>query len=170
MGWKLNGSFPYELKKFIIIVAPHTSSWDFVIGVLGRSVGKIDNVRYLGKKELFRFPYGWFFRWLGGYPVARQQSSNMVDTVVAIFDAHDEFRLALAPEGTRKKVTKFRSGFYHIARNARVPIVMVGFDFEEGEIKISNAFYTTENSEMDMEQIMDFFRGIRGKNPEFNLV
>ncbi len=87
----------------------------------------------------------------------------MVDTVVEIFNKHDEFRLALAPEGTRKKVAKFRTGFYYIARNAKVPIVMVGFDYKVGEMKIAEPFYTTDNTEKDMDEIMDFFKGIHGK-------
>jgi len=168
MGWKVTGSFP-KLKKYIAIVAPHTSKWDFLVGVLCRSIEGVEDIKYLGKAELFKFPYGWIFRGLGGYPVDRNKSSNMVDKVVRIFNSHDTFKLALAPEGTRKKVEKFKTGFYHIATKANVPIVMVGFDYKNREIRISEPFHTSGNMDLDMTNIIGWFKDIQGKIPDLNI-
>ncbi len=169
MKWKLRGAFPSHIDKFIIIIAPHTSYHDFFLSVISRSVTGMSRARYLGKKELFRFPYGWIFRALGGYPVERTKKTNMVDNVVEIFNKHDHFVLALAPEGTRKKVKSLRTGFYYIAKKARVPIVMVGFDYSKKETSISEPFYTSSDFNKDIEFILHFFRGIKGKNPEFGI-
>jgi len=169
MGWKVEGSFPPELKKYIIAVAPHTSNWDFPVGVLARSVLKIEKAKFLGKNSLFKPPFGWFFRWLGGYPVDRSAHHDMVQQVIDIFNAHDEFVLALAPEGTRKKVDKLRTGFYFIAKGARVPIIPCGFDFERKTVVVGNPFYTAENQEGDLNFLMEFYGRIKGKNADFGI-
>ena len=125
--------------------------------------------KYLGKKELFRPPFGWIFRTLGGYPVDRSRNSNLVDAIVEIFDSKEEFIIALAPEGTRKYVGKLKTGFYYIAQKAQIPIVMVGFDYSKKEVIISDPFYTSNDIDTDMPKIMIFFDGISGKNPENGL-
>ena len=163
MGWRIQGAFPAAIPKYIVIVAPHTSNWDFFIGVLGRSITRMGFARYLGKKELFRAPFGWFFRALGGYPVDRSRHTNLVDAIVEIFDQHDDFVIALAPEGTRKKVDKFKTGFYFIAKKAEIPIVKVAFDYKKKLILIEPPFYPTENFETDMDNIMSSYRSITGK-------
>ncbi|MEK7200340.1 MAG: 1-acyl-sn-glycerol-3-phosphate acyltransferase, partial [Bacteroidota bacterium] len=124
MGWSLKGTFPYHIKKCVMIVGPHTSSWDFVIGIAFRSKVRITHTKFLGKAELFRGPFGFIFRKLGGFPVERFEQHNMVEEAAALFENHDSFVLALSPEGTRKKVERLRTGFYHIAKKAGVPIVM----------------------------------------------
>lgn len=169
LGWKIVGEMPTNLKKFIIAVAPHTSNWDFPVGLAARSILRIQRARFLGKSQLFVPPIGWFFRALGGQPVDRSSRHDVVDQVVHMFEKHDEFLLALAPEGTRKKVDKLRTGFYYIAKGANVPIVPVGFDFEKKEIVIGQPLYTTDNFEVDMEKLLTFYRPIRGKNPEQGL-
>ncbi len=169
MGWKPLGEFPYHLKKYVIIVAPHTSGWDFIIGVLFRKSLRLEKARYLGKKELFDPPFGFLFRWLGGYPVDRSQNKNMVEEVVKIFNSHDEFGIALTPEGTRVRVDKLKTGFYNIAKRANVPIVMVGLDFENKRAVLSPPFHTSENQQADVEHILKFFRPIKGKHPEKGL-
>ena len=128
-GWKIRGKFPYHLKKCVVIVAPHTSSWDFFLGLAVRSKLRLGFIHFLGKKELFDGPFGFLFRWLGGIPVDRFSSHNMVDQVVQKFKSEESFSLVLSPEGTRKKVERLRTGFYNIAQQAGVPLVMVGFDF-----------------------------------------
>jgi 1-acyl-sn-glycerol-3-phosphate acyltransferase len=170
-GWKTRplGEFPVREKKYIIIVAPHTSNWDFVVGVLYRSVLRLEKARFLGKKELFRPPFGFIFRWLGGTPVDRASSQNMVDQVVQIFNARDEFALALSPEGTRKKVERLRTGFYNIAKKANVPIIMVALDFENKQVIFSEPLKPTDSQEEDFEKILAFFRPIRGRIPEQGL-
>lgn len=169
MGWKSTGVFPYHLKKYVVIVAPHTSGWDFVIGVLFRKALRLEKAKYLGKMELFKPPFGFLFRWLGGFPVDRSQHKNMVDEVVKIFDAHEEFGIALSPEGTRTRVDKLKTGFYNIAKKANVPIVMVGLDFEHKRVILSEPFNTSENQDADVEHILKFFRPIKGKYPEKSL-
>jgi 1-acyl-sn-glycerol-3-phosphate acyltransferase len=170
MGWKPQGVFPYHLKKYVIIVAPHTSGWDFIIGVLFRKALRLEKAKYLGKKELFEPPFGFLFRWLGGYPVDRSISNNLVDEVVKVFNQHEEFGIALSPEGTRARVDRLRTGFYNIARKANVPIVMVGLDFENKRCIFSEPFYTTGNMDKDFEGILAFFRPIKGKHPDKGLM
>jgi 1-acyl-sn-glycerol-3-phosphate acyltransferase len=171
LGWKTKplGPFPVEAKKYVIIVAPHTSGWDFVIGVLYRSALRLEKARYLGKKELFKPPFGFIFRWLGGTPVDRSMSSNMVDEVVKIFNRHDEFAIALSPEGTRQRVERLKTGFYNIAKMARVPIIMVGLDFKNKQVLFSEPFYTSDSQQEDFERIIQFFGPVQGKYPELGL-
>jgi 1-acyl-sn-glycerol-3-phosphate acyltransferase len=166
LGWKLNGQFP-KLDQCVVIVIPHTHWLDFFLGLLIRKVIK-EEINYIGKKSLFKPPFGWFFRWTGGAPVDRSKSSNTVDNIVQIFKERKVFRLALAPEGTRKKVTQLRTGFYHIAQKANVPIVMVAFDFGKKEIKIGEPLLVTDDQESDFAQIHDFYTGVKGKIPAYS--
>jgi 1-acyl-sn-glycerol-3-phosphate acyltransferase len=169
IGWTLNGAMPTQYKKYVIAVAPHTSGWDFVIGILARSALRLQNARYLGKSQLFKPPFGWFFRMLGGTPVDRSGSHDMVEQVVRIFNEHDEFILALAPEGTRQKVEKLRTGFYYIAKGAGVPIVPAGFDFEKKQVIVGKPLLPSDNFEADMATLLAFYRSIKGKIPELGL-
>jgi 1-acyl-sn-glycerol-3-phosphate acyltransferase len=169
LGWKIVGEFPRQLKKYIIAVAPHTSNWDFPLGVMARSILRIQNARFLGKHSLFNPPFGWIFRSLGGYPVDRSGSHDVVQQAVDIFNAHEKFILALAPEGTRKKVDKLRTGFYYIAKGANIPIVPVGFDFSTKRIVIGTPMMPTDNFDHDMETLLAFYRTMKGKNPELGL-
>ena len=170
LGWKIVGGFP-DKPKYIIIVAPHTSNWDFLTGVFVRAiVPEIKAAKYLGKKSLFKPPLGWLFKAMGGYPVDRTKSKNQVDAVVDIFDKHEEFVIAMAPEGTRSKVEKLKSGFYYIALKANIPIVMVAFDYGKKQVVVNQPeFYPTGDFESDIEQILSFYRGIKGKNPELGI-
>jgi len=170
LGWRRDVVFPHHhIKKYIVIVAPHTSSWDFFIGLAYRSLLHMKHTRYLGKKELFRPPFGFIFRWLGGTPVDRYNHNNLVDEVARIFDQHEQFSLAIAPEGTRKRVDKLKTGFYFIAQKAQVPIIMVGLDFKNKTVVISDPLYTTTNQVTDFEKIHSFYRPIDGKYPEHSL-
>lgn len=168
-GWKIKGQFPPGLTKYIAAVAPHTSNWDFVVGVAARSILRMQRAKFLGKSQLFRAPYGWFFRWLGGYPVDRSKKSDMVDQVAQLFDANDTFILAIAPEGTRQKVDKLKTGFYYIAKRAGVPIIPCGFDFAKKEVVIGEPMYPTDDLEGDMQRLLTFYRQIKGKNPAMGL-
>ncbi|MBS1682607.1 MAG: lysophospholipid acyltransferase family protein [Bacteroidetes bacterium] len=169
IGWKVEGAFPVDIKKYIVAVAPHTSNWDFVIGVMARSIVHIQRAKFLGKSQLFKSPYGWFFRWLGGYPVYRDSSHDLVHQVVAIFNHHNEFILAIAPEGTRKKVERLKTGFYYIAKEANVPIVPCGFDYKKRTVVIGKPFYTTENINADFENLVRFYGSIKGKNEKLGI-
>ncbi len=168
-GWSFQGSFEPMPPKFIIIVAPHTSNWDFPLGIMVRSIAKMGNTKFLGKSQLFKFPYGFIFRALGGYPVERTKGNNLVDAVVDIFNSKDEFSISLAPEGTRSKVKRIKTGFYYIAKKAKVPIYLVGFNFSSKTIVIENPFYPTDNLVSDFEYIIRFFSSIKGKHVELGV-
>lgn len=159
------GTLP-EVPKCVIIVAPHTSWVDFLLGLLVRKLVQKE-VHFIGKKSLFKKPYGWYFRWLGGTPVDRSKSHNLVSAIARIFEDREEFRLALAPEGTRKKVEKWKTGFYYIAMEAQVPIVMVAFDYGKKQVKISPAVTPTGDMEQDFQHYLEFFQGVVGKVPEY---
>ena len=160
---------PTDIKKFVVAVAPHTSNWDFLVGVAARSILRIQKAQFLGKSQLFKPPFGWFFRMVGGHPVERSSSQDTVEQVVKIFNKHEAFVLAMAPEGTRKKVEKLRTGFYYIARGAHIPIIPVGFDFRLKEVVVSQPLYPSDDMEGDMEKILSFYRTITGRNPELGL-
>ncbi len=165
-GWKTNGSFPKGMKKAVLIVAPHTSWKDILVGFAARDQLKIGKAKFLGKKELFDGPFGWFFRILGGVPVDRSSSHGAVEQVVEMYNKNDEFILAMSPEGTRKKVDKLRTGFYHIAKQAKVPLLMVGFDFSKKEVVVAEPFYTSDDEAADFKHIIRFFATIKGAKPE----
>ncbi|MBL4604376.1 MAG: 1-acyl-sn-glycerol-3-phosphate acyltransferase [Flavobacteriaceae bacterium] len=165
LGWKLSGNFPTHLKKYIVIAAPHTSWQDFPIGILARNVSG-EKINFIGKNSLFKGPFGFIFRALGGTPVDRSKSNNLVDAIIQIFNSKEEFRLGLSPEGTRKKVEKWKTGFYYIAKGANVPIVMATLDFENKQVKITEPYYTTDSKEKDFQHFHSFFKGVQGKHPE----
>ena len=165
LGWKVIGRYPEELNKFIIIPIPHTSNWDFPLGILVRTMWDPNRkVKFLGKSSLFKAPYGWFFYWLGGYPVDRSKNNNLVDAVIDLFNSKEKFAIVVAPEGTRKKVDKLKTGFYYIARGANIPLILCKFDFEHREVSFSEPFYTTDDKIADFEFIDNYYRGVKGKD------
>ena len=165
-GWKITGSYPYDEPKFVMAVAPHTSNWDFIVGLLVRCSMRL-RPNYVGKDSLFRPPHGFFFRWLGGIPVDRSQSHNFVSATAEAFKREPKMQLVIAPEGTRKKVDRFRTGFYYIAREAGVPIVLCKFDWENKTVFFDPEFFhTTEDAEKDLDYLWNYFKGIKGAVPE----
>lgn len=170
LGWKIVGNTNFSkdtIKKAVIIAAPHTSWHDFYIGLLLRKILCV-KTNFIGKAELFKWPFGYYFRSIGGVPVNRKERQDLVSSIVDIFNERDEFRLTLAPEGTRKKVDKWRTGFYHIAKQANVPIIMFTLDFEKKQNNISEPFYPTDNQEADFEFIRNFYENVKGKIPEYS--
>jgi len=170
LGWKVVGNTDFskdEIKKAVIIAAPHTSWHDFYMGVLLRAVLNV-KTNFVGKKELFVFPLGWLFRLLGGAPIDRHTKENKVSAIAKLFSEKDEFRMTMSPEGTRKKVEKWRTGFYYIAKEAKVPIIMFTLDFENKQNKISEPFYPTDNIEKDFEFMHAFYKDVKGKIPEYS--
>ncbi|MFD1293921.1 1-acyl-sn-glycerol-3-phosphate acyltransferase [Lutibacter holmesii] len=167
LGWKTVGSFPSELKKYVIIGAPHTHWLDFMVGLALKFAESLP-ANYIGKASLFKPPFGFFFRWLGGTPIDRSKSNNKVEAIVDVFNAHEKFILALSPEGTRKKVIKWKTGFYYIAKGANVPIVMFTFNFKDKEVKISEPYYLTDNMDEDFKYFHKFYEGVQGKVPEYS--
>lgn len=164
-GWKTNNQFPQNLKKYVIIVAPHTSWVDFPIGIFSKTSYGID-VHFIAKHSLFKPPFGFIFKALGGTPVDRSKSTNMVDAIINIFNSQENFILALSPEGTRKKLVKWKTGFYFVAKGAKVPIVMVGFDYATKSISVSEPFYPTDNMKSDFNHFHNFYKNVNGKHPE----
>ena len=163
-GWTIDGRLP-EAPQYIAIVGPHTSNWDFIIGVLARgALGQ--KIHFLGKHQLFIPPWGWLFRAIGGTPVDRRKSNNLVDAVALLFQQDPQFKLALAPEGTRSPVTRWKTGFYHIASKAQVPIVTVALDFAGKRVVIPEAISVTGEIDKEMPQILDFYRSIKGRHPK----
>ena len=164
MHWKLEGALPSDLKKAVFIVVPHTSWHDFFLGLIVRRLLET-KIQFLAKKELFKPPFGWYFKWMGGKPLDRTAGQKKVDQIAAMFNEKQEFFLALSPEGTRKKVDEWKTGFYYIAKKAEVPIVMVAFDFGRKLVKISSPFYPTEDKERDFSKMKRFYKGVKGKKP-----
>jgi len=166
IGWKLEGAVDPAIKKAVIIAAPHTSWYDFNIGVFTRRLLEID-ISFVAKKELFIWPFGAYFKWMGGTPLDRTSGQNKVEAIAQIFKEKDEFRLALAPEGTRKKVETWKTGFYYIARAANVPIIPVAFDYGTKTVKVGAPFITTGDIDADILVLRLFYKGVVGKKPEY---
>ena len=155
---------PYYPKS-VICVAPHTSNWDFILGKLayaaaGRKAG------FLMKEAWFFWPLGPIFRAIGGIPVPKVRGGSLVETIVKRFDATDRMQLAITPEGTRSRVTKWRTGFLNIAREANVPIVLGAIDFKKKEITIVRTFTPSGDNERDMAEIKKYYRQFTGKYPD----
>lgn len=163
-GWKFEGTFPDE-RKFVIIVAPHTSNWDFIVGV-GALFSIGFRISFLGKHTLFKGPLGIFMRWLGGIPVERSVKRDRVAEAVGEFNSADKLILAVAPEGTRKLVKEWKTGFYHVAHGAHVPIVPVAFDYGTKTIRLDPPFWTTGDVDADIGLIKESYRNVAPKNPE----
>lgn len=164
IGWKKSGQIP-NIPKFVLIAAPHTSNWDFPVTLAIIFAFKI-RLNWLGKESLFRWPFGILFRWLGGIPVNRSKSGDVVAHTIQTFKEKARFIMMLAPEGTRKKVTYWKTGFYHIANGAKVPIVMGFLDYVKKVGGIGPIFMPTGNIEADMEKIRAFYANIKGKIPD----
>ena len=155
MGWKIEGDFP-SLNKFIVAVFPHTRNMDFIIGVLTRTVIN-EKISYVGKQELFNPITGWFFRALGGTPINRNSKENKVSAIVQIFKEKDSFRMAIAPEGTRKKVERWKTGFYYIALEAEVPILFVHFNYPSKKVSFLKLFDPSGDIEKDLKVMQAYF-------------
>jgi 1-acyl-sn-glycerol-3-phosphate acyltransferase len=163
-GWRLVGQLP-DLPKFVIAGAPHTSNWDFVMFLAIVFILKGD-LRYMGKKELFRPPFGGFMRWCGGVPVDRSKPQGLVEQTVQAMQEADHFQLIITPEGTRSKVSKWKMGFYHIAKQADVPISTGYVDSLTKTCGIGPTFTLTDDMEADIAAIKAFFKDKTGINPE----
>jgi 1-acyl-sn-glycerol-3-phosphate acyltransferase len=164
LRWRIDGQIP-DLRKFVLIVAPHTSNWDFVVGLCCDLALDLDAV-WLGKHSIFVGPFGRWLRSLGGIPVVRSSAHNVVAQAAAEFARRDQMILALAPEGTRRKVDSWRSGYWHIARAAGVPILPVGLDYARRAAVIGTPRSTTDSLAEDEAAFRQFFAGIIPKHPE----
>ncbi|KAF2518812.1 acyltransferase [Flavobacterium salilacus subsp. salilacus] len=167
MGWRIKGSMSTNVKKCVIIVVPHTSWVDFAIGVMARGAIGLE-MNFVAKKELFKFPFGGYFKWMGGTPLNRHKNENKVDAIAAIFREKEVFRLAIAPEGTRKKVEEWKTGFYYIALKACVPVIAVAFDYGKKEVKLAEPYYLTGDKDLDFAALKKHYEGVTGYVKEYS--
>lgn len=159
-GWRVEGELP-DRRKLVAIVAPHTSNWDFVVGILVVFALGL-RVRFLGKHTLFRPPLGWLMRWLGGTPVVRDTPQGAVNDAADMIAREDRVLLGIAPEGTRTRGKPWRSGFYNIALAARVPILPAAFDYPAKALRLFPPFEPTGDYAADLARLQALYADVRG--------
>ncbi|MDP1685891.1 lysophospholipid acyltransferase family protein [Hydrogenophaga sp.] len=163
-GWRVEGALPAHAAKSVLIAAPHTSNWDLPYTLMVAFALRL-NIRWMGKHSLFRAPFGGVMRWLGGIAVNREQSTNLVAaSAQAIREADSPLQLIVPPEGTRSKTRYWKTGFYYIAREAQVPIVMAYMDYERKLSGLGPLFEPTGDVDADMATIKAFYAPFKGKN------
>ncbi len=164
LKWRIEGNTNFP-DKCILCVAPHTSNWDLILGeIIYTSIGK--KASFLMKKSWFFFPMNIFFNAIGGIPVDRSKKNSLTENLAEEFSKRKEFHLAVTPEGTRKKADDWKKGFYYIALAAKVPIVIVVFDYGRKVADFGDIFYPTGDAENDIAKIKEYYQDARGKHPE----
>ena len=163
-GWTIRGNVPDE-ERIVIIAAPHTSNWDFILAMLA-IFGLNIKVRWLGKHSIFKPGFKKFFEWLGGIPVYRDNPSSLIENVVNIVKKERSIVIAMTPEGTRKKVKRWKTGFLRIAKQTHSKILLISIDAPTKSIEIGNIFNPTGNSEEDLAYIQKYYSTFRGINPQ----
>lgn len=164
-GWKIQGVIPNHLPKKLYVVVPHTSNWDFPVGILMKYAFHM-KVGFIAKSSLFKWPYAWFFRALGGIPVNRKKSQGFIEAVVERINEREEFCTAIAPEGTRNKVNKLKSGFYYISKKANIPIVYVKFDWKNMIVDFSEPRMAADDIKEEIDYATNHFKDTVGRIPE----
>lgn len=175
-GWKQVGEYPKDLTKSVMIAAPHTSNWDFFYARAAFFIMGVP-VRITIKKEAMFFPMNLILKAFGVIPIDRHKKAevlvkknSLVDAMVGLFHEREELVILITPEGTRKYVPKWKSGFWHVAKGAGVPIVLGYLDYEKKHAGVGPLIYPSGDIEDDMKKIMDFYRGIKGKYPEKGVI
>lgn len=163
VGWRIAGALPDE-PRFVLIVAPHTSNWDFIIGVLAMFAVQI-RATWLGKHTIFFFPVAGLLRWLGGEPVDRRVRGGHVEQAIERFRTRPQWVLAIAPEGTRKRVEQWKTGFYRIAVGAGVPVFPVALDYSRKEVALGALYRPTGDEAVDLAALRGRFRASMAKYP-----
>jgi 1-acyl-sn-glycerol-3-phosphate acyltransferase len=163
-GWRLEGRLP-DVDKLVVIAAPHTSNWDLPV-LLSLAFALRTKASWLGKHTLFRLPFGFLFKWMGGIPVYRSASHNMVAQSVEMFRNSERLILAIPPEGTRSKVSHWKTGFYYIALGAEIPIAMAFIDYKRKVSGVGPTLFPTGDIEADMEIIRNFYATVTAKYPD----
>mgnify|MGYP006097122707 FL=1 len=164
VGWTSKGS-KVSVPKYVLIGAPHTSNWDFPLMLLVVLELRLQ-LYWMGKHTLFPFPFSGLMKWLGGIPINRTKSHNVVFDIVAQFKSNDNFVVLVPPEGTRRRVSEWKTGFYHIANNAEVPILMGYVNAGKKEAGFADFFYPTGELETDMKEIRSFYAEKKGLTAE----
>ena len=163
IGWKIK-STPAKVDKSLVVVMPHTSNWDFPLGLLTRAVIDVD-IKYMAKSTLFKPPFGWIMKKLGGYPVVRDRSTRLVDQIAQIIRDEDSIHVCITPEGTRSHVNHIKTGFWYIADLADVPLFLCQFDFKNKVVDFGEPYYLTGDIMKDLKVVYDRFEGVQGKIP-----
>lgn len=167
IGWKISGPHPNEIARKVVVVVPHTSGWDLPLGLLVKySIGL--KIQFVGKKSLFKWPFNRFFRMWGLVPIDRSKGQSVVDEIIELYRNGTIHTIGMAPEGTRKKVDKLKTGFYRIAKELDIPVIMIKFDYPAKEVIFSEPLYLTGSKEEMMTKVEDYFRGTIGKIPEYS--
>jgi 1-acyl-sn-glycerol-3-phosphate acyltransferase len=161
-GWTLEGRVPTD-KKILLIAAPHTSNWDWVIGVAGLLALGI-RLTYIAKHTLFKGPLGWVMKKTGGVPVDRESAERTVDEIVRQFNQSERLYYAIAPEGTRKQVERWKTGFLRVAYKAKVPVLMVSFDYRKKRILIGDCAELSGDIDRDLESVQRYYSQFSGRN------
>lgn len=164
-GWRFEGQFPDE-KKLLVAVAPHTSNWDFVWSVSVMLTLRL-RLSFMAKSSLFIWPFGWLMKRMGGIAIKRDKSYGVVAQIADKFKQEDELFLALAPEGTRKRITQWKTGFLQIAHKADVPILMIGIDYKRKRFVIGPCRKISNNIDAELRETLAFFSTVSAKHPEF---
>lgn len=163
-GWEVEGGVP-DVKKAVVVAAPHTSNWDFPFTMAVAFALDMD-ISWLGKHTLFDAFYGPFFKWMGGIPVDRRGRHDLVSQVVSVLNDSEGLMVIVPPEGTRSKTARWKTGFYYIATGAKVPIILGFLDFERKRGGLGKVFYPSGDIAADMAQIAEFYREVKGKHPD----
>lgn len=163
LGWRLTGEVP-DRPRVLFVVAPHTSNWDWVIGMFAL-LGVGFKINYLAKHSLFFWPLGKIIRATGGEPVVRSDAGDVVDQLVRQFESHEVLYYGLAPEGTRSKVERWKTGFLRVAQRTEVSLVLVSFDYEKKEIHIGPEYQPVGEIDQDIQSVMQYFSQFQGRNP-----
>ena len=163
-GWRIHMRLPDE-PRLIVIAAPHTSNWDFVFGIAAILASGL-RFNWYAKHTLFTGPWGGFFRAIGGVPVDRSAPGGVVVQTADLFARSEQLMIALAPEGTRSRVTRWKRGFHHIALAARIPVAVGYIDYDRKQVGIEFLFRPTGDWEADMQPVFEFYRHIRAKRPQ----
>ncbi len=163
-GWKTDGDLP-DVKKYVLVVAPHTSNWDLFYGILIAFAYRLE-VYYMAKHQLFKFPFGSIMRWLGGIRIDRSHAGNNVAQTIQKFRENEWLVIAVPPEGTRSKALGWKSGFYYISHGAGVPMVLAFIDYGRKAAGIKGVLYPSGNIEDDMEIIRQMYADVKGKHDD----
>jgi 1-acyl-sn-glycerol-3-phosphate acyltransferase len=162
-GWRIEADIP-NLPKFVLVGAPHTSNWDFILTMATQFALSVQ-ISWMAKRSLFRWPFKGIMEWLGGVPIDRAaQGGGIVDQTVEVFNNRDKFVIAIMPEATRSKAHQWKTGFYHIAEGAKVPMVMVRFDYGRKVMGVGPTLEPSGDMTADIAQIQSIYSGIEGKN------
>ncbi len=168
-GWKAVGTFPYEHKKLVILVAPHTSNLDYFIGMMFIYAAG-EKVNVIMKKEAFFWPIGGLLKKMGAVPIDRSKSTRKTESIAKLFDKYEKLYLVIAPEGTRSYTDKWKKGYYYIALQAKVPIMLSSIDYKKKEGRFGPVIYPSGDFEKDFEKVKEFYKGVGARFPKkYNL-